>query len=339
VSIYLVTGWPGAGKSTVAVEHAITRYASAGRRVVANFPIDFAPVCVRRGAALSKASVQVIPDRPSRADLDAIGVGGEREDTAGMLIVDEAIGWLNARSWQGRTARDGEGRALVDGEGKPLNERELVIDWLTQSRKRFWDVYLIAQAATFIDKQAREGVCELVVRIRRLDRFKVGGVGLPRVHIAIVRYGLEQQAPVVERWMYRGADAHKCFGSYRLFGSQSAHYSVLPADQTRFARETRRVLNESGRRMAWIGIVGSGLMAILAVKVALLWLLALGVAGWMWGHDTVKPKRLWFVERYKRWRGWGSPPPSASSAASVLELRAPRAGRTRPGAATASAAS
>src|SRR5207253_1790768 len=156
-------------------------------------PIDFAPVALRRGSHLSRASVQVLPDRPSRADLDAIGIGAregeEREERAGMLFVDEAGGWLNSRTWHGA-------------------DREAIIDWLTQSRKRFWDIYLIAQAPAMLDKQVREAVCEAVVRIRRFDRFRVMGVSMPRCHIAIVRYGLDSNAPVIERWFYRGSDAH-----------------------------------------------------------------------------------------------------------------------------------
>ena len=136
-------------------------------------------------------------------------------EVAGLLIVDEAGGWLNARTWQGK-------------------DRDAIIDWLTQSRKRRWDVILIAQAPVMLDKQVREAVCETVVRIRRLDRWKILGVAMPRVHIAIVRYGLEQSAPVIERWIYRGIEAQQCFGSYRLFGADSAHYSTLTAWHTKF---------------------------------------------------------------------------------------------------------
>src|SRR5690606_2553388 len=76
--------------------------------------------------------------------------------------------------------------------------------------------------------------CECVARIRRLDRKKIAGVSLPRVHFATVRYGLEPQAPILERWVYTGKEAQKCFGSYRLFGEDSAHYSVLPATHTKW---------------------------------------------------------------------------------------------------------
>lgn len=221
--IYLLTGQPGTGKSTVAVDRAIMEYAAAGRRVVANFPIDFAPICNRSGTNLSRAVVEVIPDRPTRADLDLTGFGGVSEEKAGLLIVDEAGIWLNARTWAGK-------------------DRELIIDWLTQSRKRYWDIILISQSVHMLDKMVREAVCEGIARIRRLDRVKFLGVRLPRLHIGTVRYGIEANAPVLERWFYRGAMAHKCFGSYRLFGAESTHYSVLPAELSKLRYIKRRSL-------------------------------------------------------------------------------------------------
>ena len=224
--IYLMTGNPGAGKSTVAVQHAIYRYAAKGLPVVANFPIDFAPICQDYRRPLSRASCRVIPDRPSADDLEAIGYGGEREDAAGLLIIDEAGTWLNSRTWQ---------------EG----ERSRILDWLTQSRKRYWDIILVAQAAGMLDKQCRDAVCEMVATIRRSDRKRVLGAKLPRLHIAVVHYGLEANAPVLERWFYTGKEAQKCFMSYRLFGADAGHYSVLPATLTKYRTDAPKTQLES----------------------------------------------------------------------------------------------
>lgn len=227
--IYFLTGQPGTGKSTLAVERAINDYAMRGRRVVANFPIDFAPVARRRSSALSRASCQVIPDRPTRADLDFIGIGSEiqHEESFGLLLVDEAGVWLSSRTWAG-------------------SERERIIDWLSQSRKRCWDIILIAQGVDMIDKQVRNAIVEGVVTIRRFDRLKIFGVKMPRLHIGICRYGIDRNAPVLERWFYRGKDAHKCFGSYRLFGTDSTHYSVLPATLSKW-----RYIKAWSWREAW----------------------------------------------------------------------------------------
>lgn len=224
--IYLLTGNPGAGKSTVAVQHAIYRYAVKGRPVVANFPIDFAPITNHWQRPLSKASCRVIPDRPNRGDLDSIGFGGETEDTAGVLIIDEAGTWLNARTWQ---------------EG----ERADILDWLTQSRKRYWDLMLIAQSASMLDKQCRDAVCEMVATIRRSDRMRVWGIKMPKMHIAAVHYGLAENAPKIERWIYSGKEAQKCFMSYRLFGADAAHYSVLPATHTKYRTAAAKTPREA----------------------------------------------------------------------------------------------
>jgi len=220
--IYLLIGQPRTGKSTVAIDLAINRYASQGRRVVANFPIDFAPACERPGTLLAKASARVIPDRPNRSDLDSIGEGGVDEEHAGLLIIDEAGTWCNARTWQGE-------------------DRMAILDWLTQSGKRYWDVILIAHSVGMLDKQLRESVCEMVARIRRTDRVRILGYRLPRVHVAVVRYGTDPQGPILERWVYRGTVAHLCYGSYRLFGPGKGHYSVRPAMETKFAKKPKRL--------------------------------------------------------------------------------------------------
>lgn len=245
-----MTGAPGAGKSTVAVDHAINRYAMEGRKVVANFPIDFSGAARRPGGKLANATCYVIPDRPTRADLDLLEFGGTNEHDAGLLIIDEAGTWLNSRTWNVQIAGQPSGDTPIDEDGgppegrmalraralqtRPPTEREKIIDWLTQSRKRYWDIILVAQAISMLDKQVRDAVCEMVVSIRRFDRKKVLGVRLPRAHYAVVRYGPEVNAPVLEKWFYTGKEAHKCFASYRLFGSDAAHYTVLPPRLTKF---------------------------------------------------------------------------------------------------------
>lgn len=232
-----------------------------------------------------------------------------------MLIIDEAGGWLNARTWQSVKR---ERINVYSGDVELVTERELIIDWLTQSRKRFWDIYLIAQAAEMLDKQVRVAVGEGVVRIRRLDRFRMGGVTMPRVHIAVVRYGLDLNAPVIERWFYRGADAQRCFGSYRLFGSESRHYSILPASQTKWRDVPRATLTRGG--WAYLAVGWSGCVLLLAnPRFAFLWLLIASVLGWFSGQRYTTPKRLWGCLRLRRWRGvWGDTPMQSMQPASVL---------------------
>jgi hypothetical protein len=136
-------------------------------------------------SALSRAVVEVLPGRPTASDLRALGRGGVSEERAGLLILDECATWLNARTWHGV-------------------ERQKVIDWFLHSRKLGWDVILIVQHASALDKQVREMICEFLVTCRRLDRFRVAGVRLPRVHVASVHYGLGPYDLVADRWVYRG---------------------------------------------------------------------------------------------------------------------------------------
>jgi hypothetical protein len=220
--IFLLYGQPGTGKSTLAT--GIAREAAGeGRRVAANYPIDFAPASVRPNGPLARAFCHVLPSRPTLADLRALGVGwaeGEegREDRAGLLIVDEAGPWLSSRNWQAA-------------------ERQEIIDWFLHSRKLGWDVVLIAQAPGLLDKQVREAVIEGYARCRRTDRLKVAGVSMPRVHIAIARYGNGPNDPMIQRWIYRGQVEHRMFQSYAMFnvqGEQGA-YCTLPPSITKWA--------------------------------------------------------------------------------------------------------
>lgn len=221
--ITLLYGQPGTGKSTLATGIA-AEYAAEGKLVASNYPIDFAPVSVRPKGPTAEAFATVLPDRPKLADLQSLGMGwreGEhgREDRSGLLVIDEAGPWLSSRQWQ-------------------AEERQQIIDWFLHSRKLGWDVVLIAQAPGLLDKQVREAVIEGYARCRRMDRLKVAGVSMPRIHIAVARYGLDQNAPVLQRWWYRGTKEHQCFQSYAMFNSGMAPnglYCTIPARLTKWA--------------------------------------------------------------------------------------------------------
>lgn len=223
--ITLLYGQPGTGKSTLSTG-IILDHLRQGRRVVSNYPVDAAPGCIRANGELRNASVEVLPSRPSFEVLSSIGIGWSnpadfgREDRSGLLVIDECGPWLSSRKWNDK-------------------ERDVIIDWLLHSRKRGWDIVLIAQAPGLVDKQVREAVIESYARCRRSDRMKVPfiGVKLPRFHIAVARYGLDQNAPVLERWVYRGAIEHKCYQSYALFDAveENGVYCTLPPRLTRWA--------------------------------------------------------------------------------------------------------
>ncbi|GBG15203.1 uncharacterized protein NMK_2806 [Novimethylophilus kurashikiensis] len=222
--IYIITGKLGAGKSLLAVQRAID-YALEGRRVAANFPMDFAPICRTPTAKIAQAYINVLPAIPTVADLKALGVGGEHEETAGALLLDECAQFLNSRQWQGK-------------------EREEIINWLLHARKLKWDVFLIIQHERMLDKQVRDALAEYVVTVRRTDRLQVPFMPfkLPRIHIGTVRYGLEANALVADRWFTRGALPMQCYDTGMIFQEETPQYCTLPATITKFRSSRNKPL-------------------------------------------------------------------------------------------------
>lgn len=215
--IFIVTGKLGAGKSLLAVQRAID-YGLEGRRVATNFHIDFSRICTKPTTHLAKCPVTVLPSIPTYNDLMMLGQGGDFEDTAGALILDECAQFLNSRNWQGP-------------------EREKLINWMLHARKRRWDVFLIIQHERMLDKQIRDALAEYVVTIKRTDRMSVPflPIRLPRMHIGVVRYGLEATAPVADRWFTRGSLPMQCYDTTQIFEDDQPAYTVLPATYTKFA--------------------------------------------------------------------------------------------------------
>lgn len=228
--ITLLYGQPGTGKSTLATGMILDSLRDR-RKVVANFAVDPAPAAMRPSSIISNGYVEVLPARPTFEQLASIGYGWTdrkdygREDRSGLLVMDEIGGWINSRSWADK-------------------DRQKIIDWFLHSRKRGWDIVFIAQHPNLIDKQIREAVVEAYARIRRTDRMTLPmtNIKLPRMHIAIARYGLDQNAPRLQTWMYRGTTEHKCFSSYALFDADQdtieGTYCTLPPRITKWKGAT-----------------------------------------------------------------------------------------------------
>jgi zona occludens toxin len=181
MSIFLVTGSPGAGKSYWAVK-AIADAVQKGKPVATN--IALAP-----GWALTIAKsnpfTRLVPGRAKRKaaryerlvfiseDLDElfrIRLQGTKEGR-GVMILDEAHKWLNSRTWD----QDETGAKLSKSEA--VAARLKTVRFFSIHRHIGWDVFLIAQTASNLDTQVRDKF-EFHVRLRNLRNFKVMGLKL-----------------------------------------------------------------------------------------------------------------------------------------------------------------
>lgn len=233
MAIYVVTGKLGGGKTLGGVSR-IDEALRQGRKVATNLDLTLVnlPSCRRSS---KRARVLRVPDRPSEADIRAIGYGIEGVETQaqarkaydesefGALVLDECGTWLNSRDWQA------EGR------------REL-INFLLHIRKHLWDVYLIIQDISMLDKQARKALAEHVVYCRRTDRFAIPFIGtvwrwatgdqlkLPKLHVGHVKYGDQPNSMTVHKWWYRGERLFEAYDTTQVFTEDYPHgvHSVLP---------------------------------------------------------------------------------------------------------------
>ncbi len=233
MAVYFITGKLGSGKTLAAVGR-IRDYLSEGRRVATNLDLNMPELC---NNTRSRRSAIRVPDKPRVQDLEAIGAGceGYDEDRFGALVLDELGTWFNTRNWR-------------DPERKPI------IDWFLHARKRRWDVYFIVQDINQVDSQARQALCEHLVVCRRLDRIPIPGLRLlakslgirilfPKIHVASVYYGDNEQGLKVDRWWYRGKDLYPAYDTMQCFTldelvtqdqvvDMRATYTVLPAYYT-----------------------------------------------------------------------------------------------------------
>lgn len=233
MAIYIVTGKLGGGKTLGAVSK-IDEALAQGRMVATNLDLDLAQL-PSVGRRAKNTRVIRVPDQPMVDDIRSIGFGIEgvnnlaearrqyNEDRFGLLVLDECGTWLNSRDWQA------EGR------------REL-INFLLHIRKHLWDVYLIIQDVSMLDKQARKALAEHVVYCRRFDRISVPGLSfitdhllgkrlsMPKLHMGIVKYGDQPNSMTVNRWWYKGQNLYRAYDTTQVFMDDYRHglYSLLP---------------------------------------------------------------------------------------------------------------
>ncbi len=221
MSIYLISGKLGSGKTLSSVG-VIRDALLSGRKVATNLDLHLdkmLPSGLGRPGKRSCSAVR-LPDKPDVQDLELLGIGNESMDETlnGVIVLDELATWLNSRTFNDKS-------------------RPAVIDWLLHSRKYGWDVYFICQHIEQVDKQVRVSLVEYLVSCRRLDRIKIPFVGkliqsltagyltgnLPKIHVAVVKYGTEQHAPIADRWVYRAHDLYAAYSTRQVFSDMYPH--------------------------------------------------------------------------------------------------------------------
>lgn len=204
MAIYIITAPPGGGKTLYAVD-VIQRKLVQGCIVATNLdlkPHNFPQV----GRMARTPKIIRLPDKPTISDLQQICRGNESYDESlnGALVFDECGTWFNARTWNDKS-------------------RSPVIDWLLHSRKKGWDVYFIIQNVKMLDKQALMGLGEHVIYCKRMDRIAIPVIGflfeqflsskikLPKLHLAITKYGTSGASLTCNRYWYSG---HRLYQAY-----------------------------------------------------------------------------------------------------------------------------
>jgi hypothetical protein len=191
LSIYLVTGPPGTGKSWFSIR---TAFDALDRRKFVATNIE-----LRNGweQVLARANWirRVIPGRVARAEArysSHMFVSGDleelfrlrlpacrtcngckdglicRREERGYMILDEAHLWLNARTWD----QDESGQEL--SKAQAVEKRLTIVRFFAEHRKLGWRVYLVTQDAGRLDNQVR-GNFEYHTHLKNLRKWKAFG--------------------------------------------------------------------------------------------------------------------------------------------------------------------
>ena len=207
MSVYFVTGGLGSGKGLAAL-FQLKNYASNGLKIAGNLDIHLTNLIPNPN---SKISYIRVPDRPTQADLIALGSGndGYDPDENSLLVLDECATWLNARNWNDK------GRAGL-------------IDWLIHSRKHGWDVLLLVQSFETLDKQIIDTLMEYHVSMNNLAKFNIPIVGkllkgwtkknrplkLPTYHFGRVLY---KNLVKADSWSFKGKEFYNSYNTKQIF--------------------------------------------------------------------------------------------------------------------------
>lgn len=225
--IYFVNGRPGGGKSLFMAEkiyHSLKR----GINVIANFEInmDYFKKCrhpERLGAFIETSNAELTTQaylNLSSKEKKFSYIEGLRgfalnfhdltdrgKEVQGIIVLDECGGLFNSRTFNAR-------------------DRLEWLDFLSKHRKYRYDVYMIAQSDSQIDKQIREMFhkeieCRCVTKMRLFGRFLAflcGGNLFVRIcrDITLMKPMRKKDSKEYAQY-YTGRKYYRFYDSYKLF--------------------------------------------------------------------------------------------------------------------------
>lgn len=248
MSVYIVTGKLGSGKTLVSVSRMIDAL-KAGRRVATNIDVDLSQ-CIELDQKTQLLTR--LPDKPSAENLDLLGEGqtGDYDESKfGLLVLDELGAWLNSRTWSDKT-------------------RMAFINWCIHARHLRWAVIFIVQDAKMIDAQVRDALGEHLVVCKRTDRIPIPLLGkvTPKVHVGNVYYGMTaSKEKRIERWVYRGKHLYSAYRTDQIFSSEydKGVYSVISKNywEPDKTKDLKAKLDQSNRiKLAGTAVLATGLL-------------------------------------------------------------------------------
>jgi zonular occludens toxin Zot len=194
VTITLRTAPPGGGKSYTSVRNVVNailegKCVAGNVELVPDWPERIArhhwPFWIRRRRRrrFLREARERYHFTDDLGELFRLRLAG-RGEGRGLMVLDEAHNWMNARSWS-------------------AEDRKEIVRFFTQHRKLGWDVELIAQDAEMIDKQVRV-LAEYIAYGRNMKKAKWGGVRIfPFNLFMVVVCWHASQRVVVERKFFR----------------------------------------------------------------------------------------------------------------------------------------
>jgi len=218
--VWFVTGKLGSGKTLVSIGK-IHEYLKDGRKVATNLDINVDELFRKRKNLKRKFDVARVPDKPSIEDMDLLGLGyeGEKLDDkrTGLMVLDELGTWFNTRNYQQKGRKE-------------------LIDWFIHARKKRWDIMLLVQNISLVDKQLIDSLCQYHVKCKRSDGLKVFGFTPPNWHTAEVFYNgvTESKKNRTEAWRYKGLRYYKAYDTEQVFTEDYPHTVHCPLRKYQF---------------------------------------------------------------------------------------------------------